>query len=110
MAKLTQQEIMDVNILFAMTKCMGELAHGLQYIHTQQVKQRIKHVIKTVKLYEREIDKQLEREGSSEAIESIYDGIMELIYEAREVALKNYNDGNTNSNERKADAISSQKT
>ena len=50
MAKLTQQEIMDVNILFAMTKCMGELAHGLQYIHTQQVKQRIKHVIKTVKL------------------------------------------------------------
>lgn len=110
MAKLTQQEIMDVNILFAMTKCMGELAHGLQYIHTQQVKQRIKHVIKTVKLYEREIDKQLEREGSSEAIESIYDGIMELIYEAREVALKNYNDGNTNGNERKADAISSQKT
>lgn len=110
MAKLTQQEIMDVNILFAMTKCMGELAHGLQYIHTQQVKQRIKHVIKTVKLYEREIDKQLEREGSSEAIESIYDGIMELIYEAREVALKNYNDGNTNSNERKADGISSQKT
>jgi hypothetical protein len=110
MAKLTQQEIMDVNILFAMTKCMGELAHNLQYIHTQQVKQRIKHVIKTVKLYEREIDKQLEREGSSEAIESIYDGIMELIYEARDVALKNYNDGNTNSNERKADGISSQKT
>jgi hypothetical protein len=71
---------------------MGELAHGLQYIHTQQVKQKIKHVIKTVDLYEREIDKKLEREGSQEAVESIYDSIMDLILEAKVVALKNYKD------------------
>ena len=64
MAKLSDSEIMDVNILFAMTKCMGELAHGLQYIHTQKVKQKIKHVIRTVGFYEKEIDKKLELQGS----------------------------------------------
>ena len=109
MAKLTDEEIMDVNILFAMTKCMGELAHGLQYIHTQQVKQKIKHVIKTVDLYEREINKKLEREGSPEAVESIYDSIMDLILEAKVVALKNYNNGNTNTNEGKANDFISKK-
>lgn len=107
MSKLTEEEIMDVNILFAMTKCMGELAHGLQYIHTQQVKQKIKHVIKTVNLYEREIDKKLEREGSQEAVESIYDGIMDLILEAKVTALKNYNNGNTTSDEGENDDSSS---
>ena len=96
MAELSDSEVMDVNILFAMTKCMGELAHGLQYIHTQQVKQKIKHVIKTVDLYEREIDKKLEREGSQEAVESIYDSIMDLILEAKVVALKNYKDVRNN--------------
>jgi hypothetical protein len=110
MSKLTEEEIMDVNILFAMTKCMGELAHGLQYIHTQQVKQKIKHVIKTVGLYEKEINKKLERDGSPEAVENIYDSIMDLILEAKVVALKNYKDGNTNSNERESNDSSSQKT
>lgn len=107
MKQLKAEEIMDVNILFAMTKCMGEIAHGLQYIHTQKVKQKIKHVIKTVDLYEREIDKKLERDGSPEAVESIYDSIMDLILEAKVVALKNYNDGNTNSNERENNDSSS---
>ena len=109
MAKLTDEEIMDVNILFAMTKCMGELAHGLQYIHTQKVKQKIKHVIKTVDLYEKEIDKKLEREGSPEAVESIYDSIMDLILEAKVVALKNYKDGNIITNEGESNDSSSQK-
>ena len=107
MKQLKAEEIMDVNILFAMTKCMGEIAHGLQYIHTQKVKQKIKHVIKTVDLYEREIDKKLERDGSPEAVESIYDSIMDLILEAKVLALKNYNDGNTNSNEKENNDSSS---
>jgi len=110
MAELSDSDIMDVNILFAMTKCMGELAHGLQYIHTQQVKQKIKHVIKTVDLYEREINKKLEREGSQEAVESIYDSIMDLILEAKLVALKNYKDGNTIVNEGGNNDHSSKKT
>ena len=109
MEQLKAEEIMDVNILFAMTKCMGEIAHGLQDIHTQKVKQKIKHVIKTVDLYEREINKKLERDGSPEAVESIYDSIMDLILEAKVVALKNYNDGNANSNEGESNDSSSQK-
>ena len=110
MAELSDSDIMDVNILFAMTKCMGELAHGLQYIHTQQVKQKIKHVIKTVDLYEKEINKKLEREGSQEAVESIYDSIMDLILEAKLVALKNYKDQNTIANEGENNDHSSKKT
>ncbi len=90
MKQLQEEEIMDINILIAMNKCMGELAHGLQYIHSQEVKRKIKHVIRTVDLYEREIDRKLEREGSQEAVESIYDSIMDLILEAKVVALKNY--------------------
>jgi hypothetical protein len=89
MAELTDSDIMDINILLAMTKCMGEIAHGLQYKHTHQVKQKIKHVIKTVDLYEREINKKMER-GGSDAIEQIYDCIMDLVLEAKVVALKNY--------------------
>jgi hypothetical protein len=90
MAELTDTDIMDINILFAMTKCMGELAHGLQYKHTHQVKQRIKHVIKTVNLYEREIDKMM-KNGNSDAIEQIYDCIMDLVLEAKEVAVNKHN-------------------
>tara|TARA_R110000796_G_scaffold938_2_gene3661 strand:+ start:1120 stop:1404 length:285 start_codon:yes stop_codon:yes gene_type:complete len=88
MEELTDSETMDVNILFAMTKCMAELSHGLQYIHSQKVKQRVKHIIKTVSLYEKEIDKNLERNGAAEAIESIYDCIMDLILEAKAVSIE----------------------
>jgi hypothetical protein len=89
MAELTDSDIMDINILLAMTKCMGEIAHGLQYKHTHQVKQKIKHVIKTVDLYEREINKKMKRSGS-DGIEQIYDCIMDLVLEAKEITLKNY--------------------
>ena len=88
MTKLTDSDIMDINILFAMTKCMGEIAHNLQYKHAHQVKQRIKHVIKTVDLYEREINKKMEK-GGSDAIEQIYDCIMDLVLEAKQVSLDN---------------------
>ena len=91
MPKITKEEIMDVNILLAMNRCMAEIAHNLQYIHTQQVKQRIKHVIKTVDLYDREVKKKL-TDDQSAAIEDIYDCIMDLVLEAREVTLKNTKD------------------
>jgi len=95
MAEFTKKEredIMDVNILLAMNRCMSEIAHNLQYKHTQQVKQRIKHVIKTVDLYDREVKKKLTHD-QSDAIESIYDCIMDLVLEAREVPLKNADEG-----------------
>ena len=60
MKQLTPEETIDVNILIAMNKCMGEIAHGLQFVHKQKLKQKIKHVIRTVDVYEKEIDKQLD--------------------------------------------------
>ena len=33
MKQLTPEETIDVNILIAMNKCMGEIAHGLQFVH-----------------------------------------------------------------------------
>ena len=86
MAELSAEEVMDVNILLAMNKCMGEMAHTLQY-----------------KILRRSI-------GSQEAVESIYDSIMDLILEAKEIALKNYNNGNTTPDERKNDDSSPKKT
>mgnify|MGYP003629516240 CR=1 FL=1 len=90
MKQLTPEETIDVNILIAMNKCMAELAHGLQYIHTQKLKQKIKHVIRIVDVYEKEIDKSLERSGSKDAIETMYDCIMDLVLDAKETAIKNY--------------------
>tara|TARA_R110002153_G_scaffold200547_5_gene353906 strand:+ start:259 stop:519 length:261 start_codon:yes stop_codon:yes gene_type:complete len=85
MSKLNDSDIMDINILFAMTKCMSEIAHGLQYKHTHQIKHKIKKIIKTVDLYEKEINKTMD---GSDAVENIYDCIMELVLEAKELALK----------------------
>ena len=89
MSEITKEEIMDVNILLAMNRCMSEIAHNLQYIHHHQVKQRIKHVIKTVDLYDREVKKLLNKD-QSDAIEQIYDVIMDLVLEAKEKAFKDY--------------------
>ena len=91
--KLTNENVIDINILVALNKCISEVSHNLKYIHTGKEKAKIKKVNKAVVDYEEELDKRFDFE-QKEAIEAIYDVIMDLILEARQVSLKNTEDDN----------------
>lgn len=82
------EDIIDINILLALTKCVAEMAHGVQYLHTEKENLRIKQVIKAVSLYENQLSKKFNL-FQADAVESIYDVIMDLVLEAREVSLEN---------------------
>lgn len=82
------EDIIDINILLALTKCVAEMAHGVQYLHTEKENLRIKQVIKAVSLYENQLSKKFNL-SQANAVESIYDVIMDLVLEAREVSLEN---------------------
>lgn len=91
--KLTNENVIDINILVALNKCISEVSHNLKYIHTGKEKAKIKKVNKAVVDYEEELDKRFDFE-QKEAIEAIYDVIMDLILEARQLSLKNTEDDN----------------
>lgn len=91
--KLTNENVIDINILVALNKCISEVSHNLKYIHTGKEKAKIKKLNKAVVDYEEELDKRFDFE-QKEAIETIYDVIMDFILGAREVSLKNTEDDN----------------
>ena len=110
MAELSAEESLEVNILFALNKCMAETVHGLQFLHKHKVKYRVKQVIQCVNKYDNEINKTLDPD-QLKAVESIYDCIMDLLTEAKSVAIKNYNDDRDNrSNEDKNNEAGNKKT
>ena len=86
MTKLTNENVIDINILIALTKCMTEVSHNLKYIHTGKEKIKIERVNKAVNNYEIELDKRFDYH-EKEAVETIYDVIMDLILDARTISL-----------------------
>ena len=88
MTNLTNEETIDINILLALTKCTGEMAHNLQYIHTVKERLRIKQLKKSTTLYETQLSKRFNY-SQADAVENIYDVIMDLILDARQVSLEN---------------------
>jgi len=93
MTELTAEESLEVNILFALNKCMSETAHGLQFLHKHKAKYRVKQVINAVERYDKEINKSLDPD-QLKAVESIYDCIMDLLSDAKVTAIENYNNEN----------------
>ena len=93
MSELTVEESLEVNILFALNKCMAETAHGLQYLHKHKAKYRVKQVIDSINRYDKEINKTLDPD-QIKAVESIYDCIMDLLSDAKVTAIENYNNEN----------------
>ncbi len=89
MNKIRIEDVMDINMLLALTKCMTEVAHNLKYIHVQSEKQRLKSVINATKMYEKELEKRF-NSSQKDAVEDIYDVIMDLILDARQTSLDNY--------------------
>jgi len=86
--KIKDENIIDINILLALSKCLGEMSHNLQYVLSQMEKKRVKDVIRSNKLLETTLDKRFQG-NQKDAVESIYDVIMDLILDAREMSLKN---------------------
>ncbi len=93
MVELSAEESLEVNILFALNKCMAETAHGLQYLHKHKAKYRVKQVIDSINRYDKEINKTLDPD-QIKAVESIYDCIMDLLSDAKVTAIENYNNEN----------------
>ncbi len=93
MTELTAEESLEVNILFALNKCLAETAHGLQYLHKHKAKYRVKQVIDSINRYDKEINKTLDPD-QIKAVESIYDCIMDLLSDAKVTAIENYNNEN----------------
>lgn len=88
MAQLKDEDVIDINILLALTKCMGEISHNLQYIHAFAEKKEIKKVINAIGCYEKELEKRFD-DSQKQNVESIYDVLMDLILEARAISLNN---------------------
>jgi hypothetical protein len=86
--QLKNEDVIDINILFALTKCLDEISHNLQYILLHMEKKKLKNSIQSIKIFEKEINKRFQGE-QKEAVESIYDVMMDLILDAREISLKN---------------------
>jgi hypothetical protein len=86
--QLKNEDVIDINILFALTKCLGEISHNLQYVLLHMEKKKLKNSIQSIKIFEKEINKRFQGE-QKEAVESIYDVMMDLILDAREISLKN---------------------
>lgn len=86
--QLKNEDVIDINILFALTKCLDEISHNLQYTLSHMEKKKLKNSIQSIKIFEKEINKRFQGQ-QKEAVESIYDVMMELILGAREISLKN---------------------
>ena len=93
MAELSAEESLEVNILFALNKCLAETVHGLQYLHKHKAKYRVKQVIDSIDRYDKEINRTLDPD-QTKAVESIYDCIMDLLTDAKVTAIENYNNEN----------------
>ena len=93
MAELSAEESLEVNILFALNKCLAETVHGLQYLHKHKAKYRVKQVIDSIDRYDKEINRTLDPD-QIKAVESIYDCIMDLLTDAKVTAIENYNNEN----------------
>tara|TARA_R110000824_G_scaffold81379_2_gene204596 strand:+ start:389 stop:664 length:276 start_codon:yes stop_codon:yes gene_type:complete len=91
MKKAEARKIMDVNVALALVKCLTEQLAGMQWQHSNQVKQKFNRLLKVARQYEAEIDKSMEA-SSDQSIETIYDAFMENIIEGKEIALKQYED------------------
>lgn len=80
---------LDINFALALVKCLSEHLHTMQWTHSHRVKMKFNKLLKVARIYESEIDKSM-HETNDETIENIYDALMDLILNSKELAIKNY--------------------
>ena len=94
MTKLKDANInLDINFTLALVKCLSEQLHTMQWAHSHQVKQKFNKLLKVAKIYEKEIDKSM-HETNDQTIENIYDALMDLICDSKQLAIEKFKKDN----------------
>tara|TARA_R110000851_G_scaffold31416_1_gene85030 strand:- start:472 stop:774 length:303 start_codon:yes stop_codon:yes gene_type:complete len=88
---------LDINFALALVKCLSEHLSTMQWMHSNQVKQKFNRLLKVAKIYEKEIDKSMHI-ANDDTIENIYDALMEIILDAKEISIQNYKKENEKNN------------
>lgn len=89
------RKILDINMSLAIVKCLSEQLHGMQWEYSHQLKQKFNRLLKVARIYEKEIDKSMKLANDS-SIEDIYDTLMDIICDAKELAIEKHKKENSN--------------
>jgi hypothetical protein len=87
---LSREDAMNINLMLAHVRCLSELVHTLPE-HKFQFKAYFKKLFATVKEYEEALNKMTNYKEDTIANtqqQAVYDALMELTYEVREIILK----------------------
>jgi hypothetical protein len=88
------RKILDINMTLAIVKCLSEQLHGMQWEYSHQLKQKFNRLLKVARIYEKEIDKSMKLANDS-SIEDIYDTLMDIICDAKELAIEKHKKENS---------------
>lgn len=88
------RKILDINMTLAIVKCLSEQLHGMQWEYSHQLKQKFNKLLKVARIYEKEIDKSMKLANDS-SIEDIYDTLMDIICDAKELAIEKHKKENS---------------
>ncbi len=77
---MSREDTIDLYLLIAMFRCFNEQLYTLKGKHSKIVKFKFNRLVKVARQYENEIVKVTD---DSEAMENIYDQLMELILEVK---------------------------
>jgi hypothetical protein len=94
---LSREDAMNINLMLAHVRCLSELVHTLPE-HRFQFKSYFKKLFTTVKEYEEALNKMTnynEDTAANAQQQAVYDALMDLTYEVREIILNKKDDGNT---------------
>jgi len=94
---LSREDAMNINLMLAHVRCLSELVHTLPE-HKFQFKAYFKKLFATVKEYEEALNKMTNYKEDTVANaqqQAVYDTLMELTYDVREIILNKKDDGNT---------------
>ncbi len=81
---LTKEDTLDISILIALFRCFNEQLYNLKGEHSGIVKMKFNRLLKLSSQYEKEIAQEM----NTEEMEAVYDQLMDIVVEVKEVVLK----------------------
>ena len=79
---MTREEVIDIHMLLATFRCFHEQLYTMKGKHTKTLKMKFKRLIGVARAYENEI---LKLNNNQDDLDTIYDAMMELINEAKQL-------------------------
>jgi len=81
---LTKEDTLDISILIALFRCFNEQLYNLKGAHAGIVKMKFNRLLKLSSQYEKEIAQEM----NTEEMEAVYDQLMDIVVEIKQVVLK----------------------